>query len=166
MLRADTPALTALLALAIFLFRDWLPVPARFGLFPAPLLLGVAYGLLTACAFAIWPLARAAQIPGAALFRDCFLPTRVHPKFPTTLAGLGFAAALVGLAIVTSPDRRFALWFCAASLASLVVFRVGAGKTGVLGRGHTVTSSRSRTCDPTTLRTLVPPRRSSGRCSP
>ena len=44
-----------------------------------PLLLAAAYGLLTALAFSLWPLGRAARIPGAALFRDALLPERARP---------------------------------------------------------------------------------------
>ena len=56
------------IALAAWL-KDVLPVPPVLGLYPGPLLLAAAYGLLTALAFSLWPLGRAARIPGAALFR-------------------------------------------------------------------------------------------------
>ena len=42
-------------------------------------LLAAAYGLLTALAFSLWPLGRAARIPGGALFRDALLPERTRP---------------------------------------------------------------------------------------
>ena len=117
---------TALPAAAVALIGDRMPVPARFGLFPGPLLLGITYGLLTACAFAMWPLARASRIPGAALFRDAVVPERTRPSGPALIAGLGLGGALIALAVMSSPDRRFALWFCAASVAALAVFRAGA----------------------------------------
>ena len=44
-------------------------------LYPAPLALAALYGLLTALAFALWPLGRAARISGAALFRDVVQPS-------------------------------------------------------------------------------------------
>ncbi len=59
----------------LHLAQDLLPVPVQLGVYPRPLVLAVVYGLLTAGAFALWPLARAAQIPGAALFRDALLPS-------------------------------------------------------------------------------------------
>ena len=46
------------------------------GIYPGPLALAAAYGLLTALGFALWPLGRAARIPGGALFRDALLPER------------------------------------------------------------------------------------------
>ena len=65
-LRADRLAAAAL--------AGSLPVPPRLGLYPVPLALAALYGLLTALAFALWPLGRAARIPGAALFRDTVQP--------------------------------------------------------------------------------------------
>ena len=55
---------------AAWLPEGWLPIPAAAGLYPEPLLLAACFGLLTALCFALWPLGRAARIPGAALFRD------------------------------------------------------------------------------------------------
>ena len=39
-------------------------MPPVLGVYPGPLLLAAGYGLLTAAAFALWPLGRAARIPG------------------------------------------------------------------------------------------------------
>ena len=50
------------------------------GIYPGPLALAASYGLLTALAFSLWPLGRAARIPGAALFRDALIPERVRPS--------------------------------------------------------------------------------------
>ncbi len=61
------------------LLKGLLPVPPVQGIYPAPLALAAVYGLLTALAFALWPLGRAARIPGAALFRDALLPERTVP---------------------------------------------------------------------------------------
>ena len=105
--------------------KDVLPVPPVLGIYPAPLALAAGYGLLTALAFALWPLGRAARIPGAALFRDALLPERTRPSRALLAANAGIAAALVGLTIATAADRHFALWFCAAALGTLVLFRLG-----------------------------------------
>ena len=56
-----------------------LPVPPVLGVYPAPLLLAAAYGLLIALCFALWPLGRAARIPGGALFRDGLMPEATRP---------------------------------------------------------------------------------------
>ena len=115
----------ALTAAGVALFGDALPVPPRMGLYPAPLLLAVAYGLLVAAAFTLWPLARAAQIPGAALFRDAIVPARMQARPLVLAANAAIVAALIALLVAASPERAFALWFCAAAAATLVLFRLG-----------------------------------------
>jgi putative ABC transport system permease protein len=111
--------------LAAWLLRDLLPVPPVLGLYPAPLLLAAAYGLLTALGFALLPLGRAARIPGGALFRDALLPQRVRPAPWLLAATATIGAALVGLTVATAADRGFALWFCTGALGTLALFRLG-----------------------------------------
>jgi putative ABC transport system permease protein len=106
--------------------QDVLPVPPVLGLYPGPLLLAATYGLLTALVFSLWPLGRAARIPGIALFRDALLPGRQRPASWVLFATAALAAGLVALTIATAQDRRFALWFCVAAVGSLAVFRLGA----------------------------------------
>ncbi len=112
-------------ALLPFAAAGLLPVEPVTGIFPRPLALAALYGLLIAAAFALWPLARAMRIPGAALFRDPMLPTRVRPSGWLLAVNLLLAAALVGLTVATADDRRFALWFCVAALGTLALFRAG-----------------------------------------
>ncbi len=107
------------------LLRDLLPVPPVTGIFPGPLVLAASYGLLTAGTFALWPLARAMRIPGAALFRDQVLPSAVERRGWLLAANIVLAAILVGLTVATSEDRGFAAWFCAAAIATLALFRTG-----------------------------------------
>ena len=102
-----------------------LPVPPHVGVYPLPLLLAAAYGLLTAGCFALWPLGRAARIPGAALFRDALTPRRAGSSLGLLAANGVLAAVLVGLTVATSPQRGFALWFCGGAAATLVLFRLG-----------------------------------------
>ena len=115
----------ALPPIGIYLLGNILPVPPVLGFYPAPLGLAATYGLLTALGFALLPLGRAARIQGAALFRDALLPERVRPS--PLLLGLTAAigAGLVALTVATAPDRGFALWFCAAALGTLALFRLG-----------------------------------------
>jgi putative ABC transport system permease protein len=89
------------------------------------LALAGAYGLLTAAAFALWPLGRAMRISGAALFRDPMLPALVRPPLPLLAANAVLALALVGLTVVTAPERGFAVGFCAAAVGTLALFRGG-----------------------------------------
>jgi len=102
-----------------------LPVPPVLGLYPAPLLLAAAYGLLTALCFALWPLGRAARIPGGALFRDALMPEGTRPSPALIVANLALAAALIGLTVATATDRSFALYFCVAATLTLALFRAG-----------------------------------------
>jgi putative ABC transport system permease protein len=109
----------------LWLLRDVLPVPPRLGLYPGPLLLAAAYGTLTATAFALPPLGRAARIPGGALFRDALLPAETRAGPGVLAASAAMVAALVALTVATSPDRSFALWFCGAAILTVGLFRAG-----------------------------------------
>ncbi len=121
----------ALPSALIGLFGAALPAPPRLGVYPAPLVLAAAYGLLTAGAFALWPLGRAARIPGAALFRAAALAA--PGGRPATLVLLSvalLAAGLVAVTVLSAEDQRFALGFCAAVGVTLAAFR--AGGTGLV----------------------------------
>ncbi|HUZ64241.1 MAG TPA: FtsX-like permease family protein, partial [Acetobacteraceae bacterium] len=111
---------------AASLLKNVLPVPPVEGIYWAPLGLAALFGLLTAASFALWPLARAARIPGAALFRDAVLPASIRPTPPLLAVQAALVAALVALTVAAAPEPRFALWFCAGAAATLLVFRLGA----------------------------------------
>jgi putative ABC transport system permease protein len=114
----------ALPAAAWLLPEATLPVRPQAGLHTLPLALAAAFGLLTAIAFALAPLARAARIPGAALFRpeppgaDRCIGWRAR----AAVATLGLA--LAALTVAVTPDRAFAAWFCAGAAGSLLVLRL------------------------------------------
>ncbi|HEY1931306.1 MAG TPA: FtsX-like permease family protein [Acetobacteraceae bacterium] len=116
---------TILPLVAMVVLRGMLPVPPVLGVYPGPLVVAALYGLLTALAFALWPLGRAARIPGGALFRDALIPEHATPSPWLVGATLATTAALVALTIAVTPDRRFAAWFCAGAMATLVLFRIG-----------------------------------------
>jgi len=82
------------------------------------------YGLLTAAAFALWPLGRAQEVPASALFRDEVAGERYWPRriyvAATVLAGMVLAALAVALAY----DRRIAAIFVAAAAAVFVLMRL------------------------------------------
>ncbi len=75
-------------------------------MYPGPLALAALYGLLTAASFALWPLARAAQIPGAALFRDALMPSRAAPVGVAARLNVVLVAALVARAVVHRRTSR------------------------------------------------------------
>lgn len=105
------------------LVADQLPVAARIGLYPGPLGLAAAFGLLTALAFSLWPVARAREIAPAALFRDLVAPTRRWPRAGAVAATVATLAALAGLAIATAADPRLAAGFCAGAIIAFALFR-------------------------------------------
>ncbi len=117
-----------LAALAGRLLVGTLPVPPALGVYPLPLGLAALYGLLTAVAFALWPLGRAREIPGAALFRDAALGLgQGRPRRGGILAAVALAVlALAALVVAGSDNRQFAAWFCLAAAATLGLFRLGA----------------------------------------
>jgi putative ABC transport system permease protein len=103
-----------------------LPVPPRLGFYPREMGLAALYGLLTALAFALWPLGRAQRIPGAALFRDTVTATPGWPSRGIIAANLAAAVALGALVIFTAEQPRFAAGFVAGAAATLLLFRLGA----------------------------------------
>jgi putative ABC transport system permease protein len=114
---------------------DALPVPPRLGFYPLPLALAAAYGMLTALAFALWPLGRAQDIPGAALFRDNIQPVAgARPRIGLILANAAAVALLVALVVGTAERPLFALSFCAAALATLGLFRLAAAGLQAVAR--------------------------------
>jgi putative ABC transport system permease protein len=102
-----------------------LPVPPVLGIYPGPLGLAAGYGILIALCFALWPLGRAARIPGGALFRDGLIPDGARPAVSLMIANAALAVALVGLTIGAATDRPFALYFCIGAGLTLLLFRAG-----------------------------------------
>ena len=63
-------------------FGAIIPLPIEPALHPGELALALLYGLLTALAFALWPLGRAHDVPVGALFRDAVAPQPRWPRKP------------------------------------------------------------------------------------
>jgi len=106
------------------LLADKLPVAARVAIYPGPLLLASAFGLIAATAFSIWPLAAAREVPAAALFRDLVAPARRWPRAVYIVLDLVAASALAALAIGWAHDKRVAAWFVVGAIVSLAGFRL------------------------------------------
>jgi putative ABC transport system permease protein len=105
-------------------FGPLLPIRMVFDVYPLPLLVAAACGLLTALVFAIWPLARAREVSPAAMFRALVVPPERLPR-STALIGLGLTfAALVAFAVFGNAHRRLALIFVAAAIGAAVLLVV------------------------------------------
>jgi putative ABC transport system permease protein len=118
-------ALGALLPFAVeYFYGSNIPAPAHFALYADPLLLAAAFGLLSAIACAVPPLARARLIPPASLFRDLVAPASTRGALPY-LAGAAVAGLLVvGLALLLAPSPLFAAEFLGGTAAGLMALRL------------------------------------------
>ncbi|MDR6291954.1 MULTISPECIES: ABC transporter permease [Inquilinus] len=99
-----------------------LPVETRIGVYPGALLLAAGFGLLTALTFSLWPLARAARTPAAALFRDRVAPRHIRPAAIFIAATALCGAALAALAVATASDTMLAAIFVAGAIAAIGLF--------------------------------------------
>jgi putative ABC transport system permease protein len=105
-------------------FGAVLPLPIAPAVHPGQLALALLYGLLTASAFALWPLGRAHDVPVSALFRDEVASERHWPRRPYIVATALVGCALAGIAIALAYDRRIAAIFVGAALAVFVLLRL------------------------------------------
>ncbi|MGH6870275.1 MAG: ABC transporter permease [Rhizomicrobium sp.] len=102
-----------------------IPAPAIYAVYAGPLWLAGAFGILSAAAFAIPPLARARQIAPAMLFRDVVAPSKAHGGMRYLALAAGAGAAVVALALIVAPSPLFAAYFLgglAAGLVALTLF--------------------------------------------
>ena len=93
------------------LFGKLLPLPVVPALHPDELALSFVYGLLTALAFALWPLGRAHDVPVAALFREQVAREWHRPRWSYLVLMALVIALLVALAIWLAYDKRVAAVF-------------------------------------------------------
>ena len=83
-------------------FGSLIPLPVAPSLYPSTLVLSIAYGLLTALAFALWPLGRAHDISVSMLFRDQIAAERRWPRRRYVIATVSIIAALAAMAVLFS----------------------------------------------------------------
>lgn len=103
-----------------------LPIPAAFGLYPAPLAQAALYGALTALIFVLWPLARIEAIRPAALFREALAGAATWPRWPWIAAIAILTVMLVGSAVVFTGSARLTLWTLGAIAAVLALLALAA----------------------------------------
>jgi putative ABC transport system permease protein len=113
----------ALPFIIVGVFGHLLPLPVVPALHPEVLALSVVYGLLTALAFGMWPLARVHDIPVAALFRDTVANEVYRPQTRYLVWMMLLIALLAGIAIGLAYDKRVAVVFVASSAVVFAVLR-------------------------------------------
>ncbi len=122
------------LILGLLIQKD-LPIPALFAIYPIPLAKAAAFGLLSAAAFSLLPLARARATSPATLFRRD-LAGRLGLGAETlgaAAAGLGLAA----LAIATAPTRLAATIMIGGVAAAFgVLWLIGLAGAWAAGRAR------------------------------
>jgi len=104
---------------------DVLPVRPGLALYPLPLAVSAAYGLLIAIAFALPPLAATKHIPAAGLYRAT-VDKAARIDRPALIAVAVALLAIVALAVGTAREPLFALGFIGAAIALLLIL-VGLG---------------------------------------
>ena len=117
-----------------WLFGAVIPLPVAPSLHPVEPALAIGYGLLTALAFALWPLGRARDLSVSMLFRDQIATERRWPRAPYVSATALIVAALIGLSIVFAYDRRLAAIFVAAAVFLFAALRLVAVLTTATAR--------------------------------
>ena len=116
------------------LFGAIIPLPVAPTLHPHVLALAVVYGLLTALAFALWPLGRAHDVSVSKLFRDRIAAERRWPRARYVLAAGVTVAVVAALALFTTDDHRIAGFFIAAAAAVFLLLRLVAALTMWIAR--------------------------------
>ncbi len=117
-------ALGAAMPFAVaWMFKAILPLPIEPAVFPGDLALALLYGLLTALAFALWPLGRAHDVPVGELFRDEVTPEARRPRL-AYLALTAVAVAVLGaLAVLLAYDRKVAIVYVGTAAAVFLLLR-------------------------------------------
>ena len=115
---------TLLPLLAHALLSSLLPFKAAFGIYWQPIVSASAFGLLTALAFAIWPLARAQEISPAVMFRDLVAPARRWPQLGYVAATVAAFGVLVALTFVLTPQLWLAAGFAGGAVLAFVLLRI------------------------------------------
>ncbi|WP_346892584.1 ABC transporter permease [uncultured Roseibium sp.] len=118
-----------------------LPVELVTSIYPMELGLGLVYGLLTALAFALWPLGRAHDVPPRALFRDIVSGKTRLPRKRYLFATAVTVLLLAVIAIALAHDKRIATIYIGASAGAFVLLVLVA--RGIMAIARRLPSVRS-----------------------
>ncbi|MBX9925310.1 MAG: FtsX-like permease family protein, partial [Hyphomicrobiaceae bacterium] len=99
-----------------------LPVRAEFAVTWSSIATAVAYGLLVALLFALWPLGRAERVAPSVLFRDEVSGDRTWPKANIIAATVLTGLALIAFTVLTTDRWDIALGFYVGLAILLLVF--------------------------------------------
>jgi putative ABC transport system permease protein len=105
-------------------FAAVIPLPVTPSLHPTVLARSIGYGLITALAFALWPLGRAHDSPVAMLFRDQVSGERRWPRLRYVIATGAAIGAFAALAVATSTEPRIAAIFVASAAGIFLLLRL------------------------------------------
>jgi putative ABC transport system permease protein len=105
----------------VWVFGAVLPLPLLPALYPGALALALLYGLLTAIAFALWPLGRAHDVPASALFRNEVTGEGHRPRLRYMLATAVAVGVLATFALAAAHDQRIAAVFIACAAGAFVL---------------------------------------------
>ncbi len=112
--------------LAVEAVAGLLPVAPKTGLYAGPLLTAAAFGFLTAITFALWPLARAQEVPAGNLFRAFTAPLEGRPRAVYLVATLIGGLLLAILTVTTASNLKAALWFVGGAVTTFALLRLAA----------------------------------------
>ena len=128
-------ALGAMLPFVVtWAFGSIIPLPIEPAVHWDELALALGYGLLTALAFALWPLGRAHDVPVSELFRDAVAPGHSWPRRRYVVATGVVIAALAAAAVLLAYDRKIAAIFVGAAAAVFVALRIVAALVMAIAR--------------------------------
>lgn len=105
-------------------FSKVLPLPIQPAIHVGDLLLSLTYGLLTALAFALWPLGRVHDVPVATLFRETHGNEWHWPRRRYLVMMGAVVALLIAVAVGLAYDKRVALLFIASAAAVFGLLRL------------------------------------------
>ena len=105
-------------------FGALIPLPIVPAVHIGELALALIYGLLTALAFALWPLGRAHDVPVGELFRDTVAPQPRWPRKGYIALTAAAVLTLTTLAVLLAYDRRVALIYVGTAAAVFVLLRL------------------------------------------
>ncbi|MEO0413033.1 MAG: FtsX-like permease family protein [Pseudomonadota bacterium] len=103
--------------------KDTLPVAPAFKVYPLQLLIAATYGALITAVFALWPLAKARDIPAARLFRQLVSPDKAWPARRFIIVTVVAIAGIVALAIGLAENKSLAAGFVAAAIGAFALLR-------------------------------------------